>query len=42
MIIREITAFNHKAKLVFWGKRDVRPKRETNWVEEETVITYVP
>jgi hypothetical protein len=41
-IIRGITAFNHMAKLVFCGKRGVRPKRDTNWVEEETAITYVP
>lgn len=41
MTVRGITAFNNKAKLVFCTKRDVRPKRETNWIEEETVITYV-
>jgi hypothetical protein len=42
MIIKRITAFNHNAELVFCGKRNAGPKRETNGVEEETVIPYVP
>jgi hypothetical protein len=34
--------FNKGVTLVFCGNGVGRPKRETNGVEEEIVITYVP
>jgi hypothetical protein len=36
-----ITVFNNEAKLVFCGKRDVRPKREIHGVEEEFTTQFV-